>query len=255
MRKLVAIIVLILAFGSIQATEVATHYDSLFLSGNQSYQEQNYEAAIQAYSSILESGLESSDLYYNIGNAHYKLGQSTRAILFYEKALKLNPKDMDIKYNLALANKLIVDKIEALPVPFYKGWWLDIINSLHVDTFAMLSILFLFLAVIGILLFFRTNNGLIKRASFFLMLVFAIGSSFTFLFAKSQYTTNYTSNNAIVSSSRASIYSAPNTTSTTLFIVHDGLKVSILKTENQWNQIMLPDGSIGWVPEEALIII
>ena len=60
---------------------------------------------------------------------------------------------------------------------------------------------------------------------------------------------------AIIVSNRVTIYSAPNTASTTLFILHDGLKVSILQSENKWNKIMLPDGSVGWIVEEALVVI
>ncbi len=255
MKKLIAIIVLAVASISSYAIEVTEHYDSLYAMGNKAYQEQKFEEALQYYTSILESGLQSADVFYNTGNAHYKLGQSTRAILYYEKALKLNPNDKDITYNLELANRQIVDKIETLPIPFYKEWWSEIFNSLPVDIFAMLSIVFLLLAVMGVLLFLRTNHSMIKRLSFFLMLVFIMGSGFSFLLAKAQYKANYQSNNALIISSRVSIYSAPNTTSTTLFIVHDGLKVGILKSENKWNKIILPDGSIGWIPEEALIVI
>ena len=255
MKKLVIISFLVLGFFTGKAVEVTEHYDSVYAAGNKAYQEQNYEQALVHYSSILEAGLQSADLFYNTGNAHYKLGQSTRAILFYEKALKLNPKGKDIEYNLALANRQIVDKIETLPVPFYKAWWTDIINSLPVDVFAITSIIFLILTVISVLLFLRTQSAMMKRLAFFLALVFIGVSGFSYLFARSQYQANYIANDAIIVSNRVTIYSAPNTTSTTLFILHDGLKVSVLKSENKWNKIMLPDGSVGWIPEEALVII
>lgn len=255
MKKISVIIVLLVSSMGMYAIDIDPHYDSLYAAGNKAYQEQNFEEALQYYTSILESGLQSADIFYNTGNAHYKLGQNTRAILYYEKALKINPKDKDIQYNLELANRQIVDKIEALPVPFYKEWWMEVTHSLSVDTFATFSILFVFLSIIGLLLFFRTNHTVVKRFSFFLMLVFTMAAGLSYLFAKSQFKANYQSKNAIIVSGRVAIYSAPNTTSTTLFILHDGLKVSILRTENQWNKIMLPDGSIGWIPEEALIQI
>lgn len=255
MRKLVVISFLVFGFLSGKAIEVTEHYDSAYAAGNKAYQEQNYEQALGYYTSILEAGLQSADLFYNTGNAHYKLGQSTRAILFYEKALKLNPKGKDIQYNLALANRQIVDKIETLPVPFYKEWWSDIINSLPVDVFAIISIAFLIFTVIAALFFLRTQSAMIKRLTFFLALVFVGVSGSSYLFARSQYQANYISSDAIIVSNRVTIYSAPNTTSTTLFILHDGLKVTILQSENKWNKIMLPDGSVGWIPEEALVVI
>ncbi|MGB1004622.1 MAG: tetratricopeptide repeat protein [Salibacteraceae bacterium] len=251
MKKL--IVLLLFSITSVYSFSFETaHYDSLYSLANNQYQNQKYEEALKSYSIIFESGLESADLFYNTANCYYKLNQPTQAILYYEKALKLNPSGKDIKYNLELVNKLKVDKIETLPKPFYKEWWTELTHSLQVDTFATLSIVLLFIAVFLLLLFFRTSSGTLKRLSFFLMLVFIIATGITFLFAQSQYSNTINNKSAIVFSSRVNIYSAPNTTSTTLFIVHDGLKVNILKTENQWNQIMLPDGSIGWIPQEAL---
>ena len=85
MKKLIVISFLIFSCYNLNAFEVTEHYDSAYAAGNKAYQEQNYEQALALYTSILEAGLQSSDLFYNTGNAHYKLGQSTRAILFYEK--------------------------------------------------------------------------------------------------------------------------------------------------------------------------
>lgn len=254
MRNLLVLLFFSYCFFSTNATETV-HYDSLYNIGNSAYQEQNFEEAIKNYSIILESGLESADLFYNTANCYYKLNQPTKAILYYEKALILNPLGKDIKYNLELANKQIVDKIETLPIPFYSEWWTVLTHSLPIDVFGSISIITLFVAIVLLLVFFRTSNAKVKRFSFFLMLVAIIGSATTYVFADSHYSQNKDRQSAIVFSGRVNIYSAPNTTSTTLFIVHDGLKVSILKTENKWNQIMLPDGSIGWIPEEALILI
>ncbi|MFT5876835.1 MAG: tetratricopeptide (TPR) repeat protein [Salibacteraceae bacterium] len=254
MRHIIPTFILFFSLVSVQALE-SNHYDSLFNKGNSAFQNQDFESAVQSYSSILESGFESADLYYNTANCYYKLNRPTQAILYYEKALKLHPTGKDILYNLELANKQIVDKIETLPVPFYSEWWIVLTHSLHMDIFGFFSIAFMLISVFLLLLYFRTNTALVKRLSFFLTIVALLASALTFLFAKSQFQRNYESSNAIIISSRVNIYSAPNTTSTTLFILHDGLKVAILKTENKWNKIMLPDGSIGWVPEEALIVI
>jgi len=256
MTKHILLFVFILSsFTATQASELTTHYDSIYSLGNTAYQQQKFDTALQSYMAIVESGLESTDLYFNIGNSYYKLNQPTQAILYYEKALKLSPQGKDIQYNLSLANKLIVDKIETLPTPFYTEWWNGLVNSLSMDTFGNLSIAFIILAMFGLFVFLRTNTVMIKRTSFYLLIVFLLASGTTYLFANSQYNQNFNTQHAIVFSTRTNIYSAPNTTSTVLFVVHDGLKVKILKTEQQWMNIMLPDGSIGWIPEEALVVI
>ncbi len=256
MKKLFVILGLFLTGTfSVSALEQNVHYDSLYTLGNSAYQEQNFEEALKFYSMILESGLESADLYYNIANSHYKLQQVTQSILYYEKALKLKPQEKDIQYNLDLANNLIVDKIESLPTPFFKEWWYTLVNSLALNTFGYLSIGFIILSMIGLLIFLRSNSIGVKRMSFYLFIVFLLAAGTTYLFANSQFQNNHNTQHAIVFSTRTNIYAAPNTTSTVLFIIHDGLKVKILKTEQQWLNIMLPDGSIGWIPEEALVVI
>ena len=231
------------------------HYDSIYVLGNTAYQNQKYDTALQNYSSILDAGLESADLFYNTANCYYKLNEPTKAILYYEKALKTDPTNKDIQHNLELSNKLIVDKIESLPKPFFTNWWLTFINTFSVDVLSFLCIGFLSISVILLLVFFRTSSSLLKRISFFITLISIIGSIATYIFAYSQYNYTHKSQNAIVFSKRVNIYSAPNTTSTTLFIVHDGLKVEIIESENNWHKITLPDGSIGWITEESIVKI
>lgn len=256
MKNLIIIFVLILSSSiTTIGSELNAHYDSIYTEGNSAYQKLKFDTALQAYLAIVETGLSSADLYYNIGNCYYKLNQPTQAILYYEKALLLKPQGNDIQYNLSLANKLKVDKFEVLPVPFYTEWWQTMIKSLAIDSFGIISIIFMVLAMIGLLVYSRGNSVTLKRISFYLFIVFLLGSGATYLFAKSQYSNSYSNPHAIVLATRTNIFSAPNTTSTVLFVVHEGLKVKVVKTENQWLKIVLPDGSIGWIPEEALVII
>lgn len=236
-------------------SELTGHYDSLYALGNQSYQEQNFEDALKSYNAIAESGMRSSDLYYNIGNCYYKLNQITEAILYYERALKMQPNGEDIKYNLALANKQIVDKIETLPTPFYKEWWYTLVNSFAMDTWAYMSIVFSVIGMLSLLLFLMAGSTGVKQLSFYLFLVLLLATGMTFLFARAQYHKNIAEQNAIIFETRTNIYSEPNTASTVLFVVHNGLKVKVLKTSGQWLKIMLPDGSIGWIPEETLMMV
>lgn len=88
--------------------------ESSWQSANQFYSDGNYEDAVNQYESILNSGYESSELYFNLGNAYFKLNQIPSAILYYEKARKLAPEDEQINFNLSLANSRIVDKMEPL---------------------------------------------------------------------------------------------------------------------------------------------
>lgn len=255
MKNLAIIFVFICCSIGTHASEIVAHYDSIYSLGNQAFQEAQFEEALSFYNSILESGLESADLYFNVANTHFKMGQNTLAILHFERAIQLNPNGENIQYNLGLATDLIVDKIERINTPFYITWWQTLINALPIDTFAWLSIIFTSLGMGSLLWFLKTQKSTVKRFMFYLFMVFLVGAATSYLFANSQYWEHFQKKEAIVFATRTNIYSAPNTTSTVLFIVHDGLKVKVLNEQQQWLNIVLPDGSIGWIPEEAVVVI
>ena len=92
-----------------------------FEQGNQYYQKENFQAAISSYESIINSGKESADVYFNLGNCYYKLHKVGPAVYNYEKALLLNPNDQEIKTNLDFARKMAIDDIKIIPkVGFHK---------------------------------------------------------------------------------------------------------------------------------------
>ena len=86
-----------------------------FEEGNQLYQDGDYQAALDSYLQISEAGYESGEAYYNIGNAYFKLGELGLAIVNYQRALRLMPRDDDVRTNLELANSLTADEIVPLP--------------------------------------------------------------------------------------------------------------------------------------------
>lgn len=232
-----------------------THYDSLYTLGNDAYIRQAFDTALMHYGSIIESGLESPDLYYNMGNAHYKLGQIPSAILYYEKALMLNPSNQDYTYNLQLANQQIVDDIKTLPQPFYTNWWNTLIFSASSLVWAICIVVSLILLVAWVLLYRFSNTSNHKRISFFMIIIFALTTGLFYLFANSQYRKMENNHYGIVFAERASIYSEPNLNTTTLFIVHEGLKIKVLKQEHNWYNIQLADGSTGWISSDQVVMI
>jgi tetratricopeptide (TPR) repeat protein len=102
--------------------------DSLFTIANQDYANQSYLQAIDKYQSILSSGIQSSELYYNLGNSYYRLNEIHQAIYNYEKSLKLNPNFTEAYENLELCNLKLIDKIEKMPEIFYKIYYKNLKN-------------------------------------------------------------------------------------------------------------------------------
>ena len=89
---------------SLTFAALAQTTDSVFAKGNQSYMQGKYQQAMGEYLRIVKQGKVSSELYYNLGNSYFKINQNALAILYYEKALKLNPAHADARFNLRQAN-------------------------------------------------------------------------------------------------------------------------------------------------------
>jgi tetratricopeptide (TPR) repeat protein len=115
-----------------------------FLRAEKQYQDQNYEGAIETYEAIGELGVVDGALYYNLGNAYFKAGHLGRAILNYERALRLMPGDEDTRANLAFANELVSEAVEPLPLPLFIGWIVELYQRLRPGLLAeLLSVAFL----------------------------------------------------------------------------------------------------------------
>ena len=219
------------------------------------YNAGKYNDAVRAYQYVVGKGFESSVLYFNLGNAFYKAGNATYAILNYERAKKLNTNDEDINYNLELARKQIVDNIIALPDPGFLGWWKQLIGLRTADQWGLQSIIafFIFLIIFGLFLFSRTSQ--MKRIGFWISVV-ALGYSITTYSFGSNLRKNIVNHNSAVITERSlRVKGSPSETGTELFIIHEGLTVQITDNLGDWVEIRLPDGNKGWVKESMMIRI
>jgi tetratricopeptide (TPR) repeat protein len=225
----------------------------LFDKGNDLYNEGKFQDAINTYERILDTDYHSAELYFNLGNAYYKLNRIAPSIYYYEKALMLSPKDKDVLNNIAFARNMTVDAIEVIPEMGFSKIFLNITNALSFDIWAFLSIAFVVLFTILFLTYYFSYATLKKRISFLgsvislsmalIMLVFA--------FQKFEYDQNY--NPAIVFVAESEIKSEPNLRSEISFLLHEGTKVEVLEKYNEtWVKIRLADGLTGWVPSDDI---
>jgi tetratricopeptide (TPR) repeat protein len=139
-----------------------------FDKGNALYNDGDYKAAIQAYEVILEKGLHSAELYYNLANCFYKLNKVGPTIYFYEKALMLDPKDTAILNNLAFAEKMRIDKIELIPEVGLVKLIKNIVDLFKLDTWAFVCIGFM-LAFVGFFIAYYLNQSAKKKRLFFVL--------------------------------------------------------------------------------------
>ncbi len=233
----------------------AQEVDSLVIKANDLYTQGKYQEAAELYESIIDLGYESTELYYNIGNAYYKQNVIARAILNYEKALQLSPNDADVQYNMDLVNRFVVDKIEVLPVFFVKGWFRDLRNKLSSDVWAAISIITFVITLIFLSFYLYSRGMAFKKASFWISFFVIIISLISFIFSKQQKHKILSGDTAIVMSPSVTVKSSPDASGTDLFVIHEGTKVWIEDEISDWNEVKLSDGSKGWLKVDDIEVI
>jgi tetratricopeptide (TPR) repeat protein len=223
--------------------------------GNQLYTSGKYTAAVKTYEYVAGKGFESFELYYNLGNALYKSNNITFAILNYERALRLNPKNEDARFNLEMAKKQVVDNIDLLPEPGFLRWWHELISSRPADKWGTHSLVsfFLFLLLFALFLFATSIRN--KQLTFWLAAITLAYSLLTFSFGSAQRSKLVNHNSGVITERSVRMKGSPSETGTELFILHEGLSVQITDKLGDWIEIRLADGNKGWLKESSLIRI
>lgn len=223
--------------------------------GDSAYMRNDYASAIQIYENLLKNG-EAAEVYYNLGNSYYKADDIAKAILNYERALLLQPGNADIRANLEIARSKTIDKVIPVPEIFFVAWTKSLINSLSVDAWAKLGVVFFILLLISLYLFFFSKQIAGKKAGFIGGIAFLVLVILSNVFAAQQKNELTNRNAAIVLSPSVTVRSTPSESGTSLFILHEGRKVEIKdNTMREWKEIRLEDGKVGWVPASAVEVI
>ena len=227
--------------------------DQEFAKANFYYNESRYDTALVIYEGSLEDGYVSAPLLYNIGNTYFKMRNYPMAILNYEKALKLEPNNEEIKQNLAIANALITDKIEPMPVFFLTRWWKNTGNLLSANGWAKVSLELLGVLLVLLFLYFTTRTRGIRKTTFFASIIVILLFICSLIFASQKRSYINEHNEAIVMVSTITVKSAPSSSGVDLFVLHEGTKVEIIDNTDSWDKIKIADGSVGWMPATSTI--
>jgi hypothetical protein len=225
---------------------------NLFYSANGLYEKGKYEEAANEYNKILEMGLQSGPLYYNLGNTYFKLGMLGKTILFYEKAKRQNPRDPELRFNYNYVQSLLKDKIETEK----KGWVLRNIEKL--SEFMTLGrwlgwAVSLWIVLIGLIIsaiLFPKTKRLVKYveiivAVFLLVVVICVFVNYNV----------YSSPSAVVLPKEVIVRYGPGEDEVEAFLLHEGTKVEVLREEGEWRQIRLPDEKTGWLSKDTISMI
>jgi tetratricopeptide (TPR) repeat protein len=226
--------------------------NDLLKKANDLYSGGDYHSAAQEYELILKERGVAPEVYYNLGNAYYKLNETGKAILNYERALRLDPTNEDAKVNLTLAGQKVVDNVTQMP-SFFLVRWLDILTKqLNSNEWLAISVLFFILALGGIMIFVFGFAVNIRKISFYVAGLFFAITIVTMIFAGIRKDQVVNHKEAVIMSGVVVVKSSPDKSGTDLFQLHEGTKVKVKSSLGEWTEIVLGNGNVGWVENNTI---
>lgn len=220
------------------------------------YEKENYAEAAKAYESIIQTQGEASEIYYNLGNCYYKLDDIPHAVLNYERSILLNPGDVDVRANLALARGKTIDKVVPPSEMFFVTWWRNLTNCMSIDAWSTIGIVSFILMLCGVCAYMFISTLLVRKIGVYGAMALFVVAIIANLAALSQNHDIQNRMTAIVMSPAVSVKSSPSDNSTDLFLIHEGSKVQILDNSmKQWIEVKFEEGKQGWIPVASVEVI
>lgn len=225
---------------------------ALYNQGCDLYENKQFDRAKEKFLEAASLGWQHPHLFYNLGNCYFRLKDFGRAILFYEKALTLAPRDAAIAYNLGLAREMIVDKVQPKKRNIIAELFLGIYSLLNINEWTVASLgiylLLMLTVILGLLVKARAYTRVLKRIAVIalVVLVFCAVNAGAKIYASKCHAF------AIVVLEEAKARSGPGADFAEVFVVHSGTKVRIMGEHQDWAQVSLEGGLSGWLPKSAV---
>jgi len=238
-----------------------------FASGNAAYEAGDYHAAIDRYMEVADAGIVHRDLYYNLGNAYFKLTDVGHAVLWYERALALDPRNDDIRANLSVVRAMLRDQQLVQGRGGIRGALMAWHKKLSTEeSVAVACVFYTLFTLAALCLIFRRSRPV--RALYRVMSwvspgrLFGLGMTgdvllgmattavLALVFAGSAYVKVRESRvhtRSVVVSEEVSVFSGPSKDSTIQFKIHEGTIVSVRDGREGWVRVDLPGDLSGWV--------
>ncbi len=250
-RNILLIITLLMGLCPVMA---GTH-NQTFQDGAAAYSKGDYTTAIVVWQSILDDGQESGELYYNLGNAYYRLGDYAHAILNYERAARLMPRDKETKENLALAYSKTEDRIEQMPRLFFIEWWQAAVQFFSPRGWMWIALSLLALTGAAVTLFFLSRDYRWRKGTFVTSLTLGVLLLVSAVLVAASASRASKHNEAIVVAPMTVVKSSPDQGGMDKFVLHEGAHLQLGISQDGWTKIEINDGNTGWLPSEDFEII
>lgn len=254
MKKILLVIVLFLNILSASAVGKA-EAAMMWQQANEAYTKGNYTDALAIYDRLEKEVGVSASLYYNIGNCYFKENRLGKAILYFNRAQRLDPSNEDIAHNLAVANALTSSKINEVPKFFLYSWLERGVNIMGSDSWAQLSIIFLAVLLSMLIAFLLSRKSNRRKITFTIGIVALAITLLAGLASTYQRNVQLSDEHGVIMNNAVAVKSSPDDSGKDIFVLNDGVKVEIKEQVGKWSKITIASGDTGWVITSNIEII
>lgn len=247
---LLTISVLLLTIGIVRGA--APEAERQMQRANEAYQAGDFAEAKRQYVALAEQGYQSEALYYNLANSYFRLDSLGKAVLYYERALLLDPGDADIQHNLEIVREQLPDEIDALPAFFLAKWWRNTSLAMSKSGWSTLALIAIWLGIGGLAIWLLGRERKFKKIGFVTGLILLVLGGVFFALAGSRVQLEDNSRRAVVMQTAVAMHSAPDEASEALMELHEGTTLRLLDQIGEWYKVELMDGNQGWLPKPAV---
>jgi tetratricopeptide (TPR) repeat protein len=254
LRSLLSLVCILLFMALAFAADPAP-LQGIFAEANARYQAGDFEGAERLYRQLADSGVDSGTVFYNLGNASFKLNKLGEAIYWWEKARARMPGDEDIRENLDFAGLMVVDRIEVSPDPFPVRVVDRALHFFPIGREIALALIFFIGANVLFAFYLVARSPAFSSRAF---LGAAVAALLALIFAASAGWKLYAEEHrreGIVVEQKTDVRSGPGNDNITVVTVHEGTRFKVRGEANGWVQISLPNGWSGWLPRNSVRIL
>ncbi len=236
---------ILLFFILFQVTSAFTQ-NSLMQKAFEAYNNKDYNTALTLYDSLVNQGYYSSELYYNLGNTHYNMDSLGKAMLFFEKAQKLDPGNKDIQHNIYLTRRKLDSEIVELPDFFLKRWWIKFSGFFNLSLWTFFALFFSGLLVISAFIYWFYDMNKIKPLVKYISVLSFILIIISLLAGNTVKNRIY-NNDSLILIKPDSVFTAPDIRSKKLYDLEPGEKMFILDSLKDWYKTELLNKEKVWI--------
>lgn len=247
------IFVLFLSLGSL-LTQAAGLSETKTLADS-AYAKADYETAIKLYGKLAKQN-PTCDVCYNLGCAYYRIDDMAHSVLWFERALKLDPSNKDVLFNLEMARSKTIDKIIPQHEFILFTYFRSMTNWFSLRIWTIIGLLSFVLMLVLLLIFWASDSIFVRKLAFSSAVLLLLISILANVCALQQRNFKQTHTSGIITVPAVTVKSTPADNGNDLFVLHEGSKVEILDSSlKEWCEVSIADGKIGWIPKKSFDLI